>query len=391
MQLVQLCTYGAAIAVLLFASLAYHISSGGRTSNKAVAEADYLMNDPSQQQFFENKNLSAPHCNCSSPFSSLSYNQTLVEHGEYAPLFVPESLQSIPLDILDKIAANTISDSVIVTVANYPMRKELYNWMEWMREAQEENFLVFCIDPKLYLHLVVAGHEEKAVLVPDDWFVSDLELMRNSTTPLLDSVRLSHVKTWILQQLAYLKDTHTMMLDVNQVILRPRTREYIQTLLNMRPDTHLIATQDSSDQHVVNTGLTMIRGGDSSKQLKRLLANTIQIQESQYHLHQQEALNLAMVQMELNVKTGMIVLLDMIHFPNGHQYFESKRLKVIEPFIVHANHKTGESRIKLLQEHQFWKPVDDRVDGISRQVDEIYAKRKQHLDKLKGEQDQSIS
>ena len=115
----------------------------------------------------------------------------------------------------------------------------------------------------------------------------------------------------------------------------------------MRSGTHLIATQDSPDQHVLNTGLMMIRGG-FNHELKRLLAYTIQIQEVLPHLHQQEAFNLAMAQMELNVKSGVIVLLDMIHFPNGQQYFESKRPKIIKPFIVHVNHKVKKKSVCIV-------------------------------------------
>ncbi|KAI8374844.1 hypothetical protein BD560DRAFT_368397 [Blakeslea trispora] len=382
MQSAPLFRYGAVLGFLLLIALSY-LKLNGRTPNKAIAEADYLLND---QEFFENQN-SIPSCNCSLPLTSINYNQTFVLHGENSPVFVPESL-TMPPDILDKIEANKNDDgSVMMTIANYPMRRELYNWIEWIRQAQEEKFVIFCLDSELYLHLMVAGYQSKAILVPDDWWMGNLAL-RESDVPLLDDTRLSHSKTWILQKLAYLQDTNVMMLDVNQVMLSPRTREYIQTLLTMRSDTHLIATQDSSDQHVLNTGLMMIRGGLSDP-LKRLLAHTIQIQEALPHLSQQEAFNLAMAQMELNVKSGMIVLLDMIHFPNGRHYFESKRPKGIEPFIVHVNHKVGESRIELLQAHQFWKPIDDHVDSINRQVEDIYAKHEKHLEAIKVEQEQS--
>jgi hypothetical protein len=152
--------------------------------------------------------------------------------------------------------------------------------------------------------------------------------------------RLSHVKTWVLQRLAYTAGiSNIFYLEVNQIMMHTRTKEYIQTLMNIRWDTQLIATQDSLDQHTVNTGLVMIR--PDANAAKRLLASTIQIQELDARFDQQEAFNMALDQLDLHVKSGITVLLDVIHFPNGEQYFEKNlsASKGIQPYIVHVNHK----------------------------------------------------
>ncbi|RCH97388.1 hypothetical protein CU098_000372, partial [Rhizopus stolonifer] len=126
----------------------------------------------------------------------------------------------------------------------------------------------------------------------------------------------------------------------------------------------------------VNTGLVFLRS-DPSQEVKRLLASTVQIQEAYPSLKQQEAFNYALNQSRLDVKAGMLVLLDMIHFPN---YFDLKKVKGIQPYIVHVNHKTDQERINALKKHDFWKINDDFVDGASRQVEEMYARQRQRLE-----------
>lgn len=371
--------YGLVIGLLLTVLFVYQIEFSNPIPKSNKTSADYLMNDQAQQQHHfqntsnantSNANTSlATACDCPTPFSNVSF----VQHGEKSPIFVPEDLSVMQPDVLDKLNLNKQSDgTVIVTVAGYGMRHELYNWIYYMQTAKEKKYVVFCTDAKLYLHLIVAGHEERAALVPEDWYMNDVELFTNTRLSLLDEARLSHVKTWILQRLVYSETPiHALMLDVNQIMVHRRTREYIQTLLHIRGDTQIIATQDGLDQHTINTGLMLIRS--HGHLAKRVLASTIQIQERQPTLNQQQAFNQALDQMELHVKTGMTVLLDIIHFPNGVNYFEQNLpgSKGIKPYIIHANHKVGQERINVLKEHGFWKVSEDFVDGISRQVEDI--------------------
>ncbi|KAI7903871.1 uncharacterized protein BX663DRAFT_505519 [Cokeromyces recurvatus] len=337
------------------------VNNAATISKNNKTSADYLLNDPSQQQhhFQNSTTMKQPQlnnfnssCNCS---SLLKTNDIFfVEHGEELPLFVPDSLSPIQPDILDKMNANKYDDhGLIVTVANYDMRMELYNWIQLLEKAEERKFVVFCIDEKLYLHLMVAGYEDKAVLVPQSWILSDSDLVNNNNNNTLtddehsllgqnSSIQLSLVKIRILQRLVY-ADPHfnILMLDVNQIMIRKRTREYIQALLHIREDTQMIATQDNMNQSPISTGLLMVRG-THNEILKRVLARSIQIQEIEREkINQQEAFIRALDQFSLNVKTGMMVLLDMLHFPNGNIYFEKKlyKSKHMKPYIIHVNHK----------------------------------------------------
>lgn len=354
--------YGAFTGFLVILCLIFkeeymeHQPASAPNTQKTTTTADYFTNDQPQQYFKNSVNdtLSGINsnetvvvgCDCPSLLYSTE-NITLVRHGENTPVFVPESLSPMLPDILDKLYENRHDDQdngILITIAGYAMRHELYNWIEFLKEAKEERFVIFCTDLSLYTHLIVTGLEDKAVFIPDDWFVDDLELFRNTSTNILDNSipRLSHVKTWVLQRLAYTGGiSNVLYLDVNQIMLHARTREYIQTLLHIRWDTQLIATQDTTNQHIINTGLMMIR--TDAGQVKRLIASALQIQETYPQLTQQEAFNSALEQLDLHVKSGITVLLDIIHFPNGVNYFENNLSgsRGIEPYIVHANHKVN--------------------------------------------------
>lgn len=348
--------YGLSIVFVVSILLTYQVQLNRNvikttTSPKKVS-ADFFIDD--QQQHFKTINSSSslpnstlksnetlPTCICPSSLYSTD-NITLVPYGENTPLFVPELLSPIQPDILEKILINRQDHGILVTVAGYAMRMELYNWIDLVKKADEKSFIVFCTDSKLYMHLIVTGYEDQAVLIPDDWFMGNLELFRDTETNMLDNkiARLSHVKTWVLQRLAYLNDIQNiLMLDVNQIMLHARTREYIQTLLHVRYDTQLVTTQDSLDQHVMNSGLVMMRTGAGLA--KRVLASIIIIQEHNHDQTQQQAFNEALKQLDLHVKTGMTVLLDIMHFPNGINYFDNNLpgSRGITPYIVHANHK----------------------------------------------------
>lgn len=343
--------YGTVISLLFLFLFIYHNEYSNQAVKTNKAEADYLINDPSQQQHFSNvsnqsldllspSNETSLDCDCVRPTNSS--NITAVHHGERLPVFVPDSMPPLEPEIVDKLKLNKYSDNtVLITIAGYAMRKELYNWMKLLEYADEPNYVIFCTDLKLYMHLIVAGYEDKAVIIPDDWFMADnIDMFKDTEISMLDNhPRLSHIKTWVLQRLVYEQPFHILMLDVNEVMLHKRTVEYIQTLMHVRGDTKLIATQDSGNQTTINTGLMLLR--TDSKEIKRVLANTAYIQEENHQLTQQEAFNKALNMTSLHVKTGMLVLLDILHFPNGAQFFKANlpQSKGIKPYVVHLNHK----------------------------------------------------
>lgn len=354
-----------------------------RNSAKKV-EADFFIDDQPNQQHFNTSSLldqpnwngtisfnngSLMQCTCPSALSAAASSSSLystqnisyVRHGEKQPIFVPDYLSPLQSDIFDKIMTMRHDDikirgaednGILITIAGYAMRHELFNWMQLLKDVEEDRFIIFCTDLKMYMSLIVAGYEDYAVFIPDDWLPSqDLHLFRNTKFNMLDATpaRTTHVKTWVLQRLIYTMGINNILyLDVNQIMLHPRTREYLTTLLNLRWDTEFIASQDGTDQKTINTGLVMLR--TDTKSTKRLLANTIQIQETQPHLTQQQALNLAMDQLDLHLKNGNTVLLDVLFFPNGNQYFERNLPGSIgiEPYNVHVNHKVRGERVNII-------------------------------------------
>lgn len=244
------------------------------------------------------------------------------QFGEQRPVIVPDSMPSIPSDIRDKIQENRLeNDDLIMTVAGYDMRLDLYNWIEFMKAANEHRFLVFCTDSDLYRHLTIAGYENRAVLVPDDWLWFSNS---SSYTP------------WILERLVHL-DINPLMLDIQQLLLWPRAREYVSTMMHVRWDTQLIATgRDAS--HLQGGLIYLMR---DSYQVKRLLAQVVQSQMYEPTLSLQEAFHQALSQTHIHVKSGFVLLLDDIHFPNGEVYFKQKYSGIagIEPYMVYVNYK----------------------------------------------------
>ncbi|KAI8888123.1 glycosyltransferase family 77 protein, partial [Backusella circina FSU 941] len=351
----------AAIALLYIIASAFIIQPP--SSSTTIASADYVM---FQSPFESNVNdTNEPDCHCLQNKKSKTTTKDTIIHGENAPVLVPETLPNIPTDVLEKLQNNKIDNTVLVTIAGYNMRYQVYNWIHKLNEIEETHFVIFCTDNQLYVHLVVAGYEAQVALVPEDWLVEGKD-------------QTSHIKTWILQRIMYADDDDglIMMVDLDAIFVRSRGMEYLTTLMNIRHETHLIAIQDSFDQHTADTGVMMVRS--RSKQVKRLLANTIQIQQREPQLTQQEAFNVALSKMELHVKTGIYVILDVMHFPNGVSFFENdlSRSKGIQPYIVHANNKAGQEQIEMLKEHGLWIVDEDWVDSHNIQVDAILNRSK---------------
>lgn len=243
---------------------------------------------------------------------------TLVEHGEHQPVIVPDTMPELASDILQKIQANRLdNDDLLITVATYDMRFELYNWIAFMKAAKEDRFLILCTDSALYQHLTHTGYKDQAVLVSKDW--------SNSGTV-----------AGILQRLVYL-DINPLMLDINQLVLQPRTREYLSTLMHIRWNTQLIVAQDSQSR--INSGFIYLMR--DSYPVKRLMALLLQTQMDRPDLTLQEAFNKTLDQFPLDLKSGFTLLLDALHFPDGESYFSRNLSKEIgiNPYMVHVNHK----------------------------------------------------
>lgn len=314
------------------------------TPNSHTVSADYL--ESQQQQPFEaSSNHSVPwKCTCynydSGEESTLPADEPPPkEHGEASPVLVPESFADPPSELMDKINNNMHDGRVlIVATANYGMREYIYNWIESMKRTGEDKFVIFCLDDKLYTHLVNAGYESHAVQIPEMWYHQDVASnFEEYYTPQYRII--THAKTLVVQRLLYL-DITVLFTDVDVVWLRPRTREYLKTFLDIRPDTHVIFQQEGLDERQVNTGFYMMR---PATDMKRLLAETIYLQDTEEGLTQQGALNKALNDIVMDIRTSSVVLLDVIYFPNGYSYFDNDLSKSlgIEPYILHANYRVS--------------------------------------------------
>lgn len=256
------------------------------------------------------------------------------------PLVVPESFTKPPQSLIDKINDNTHDDHddrvLIVAASNYGMRDHVYNWIESLKRTGEgDKFLVFCLDQQMYEHMVLAGYEKHATTLPSNWFHSEIEAGFEEYYSKKYRI-ITHAKTLIVQQLLYL-DITVLFSDVDIVWLRPRIRDYVCTFLEMREQTHMVFQQEGTDQKVVNSGFYAMRPSDVTK---RLLAETIHLGDTDEAMTQQGAMNAAMDNIDLNLRTTSLVLLDVLHFPNGYVYFDNDwpDKHGIEPFIVHANY-----------------------------------------------------
>ncbi|KAF7732326.1 hypothetical protein EC973_005222 [Apophysomyces ossiformis] len=328
------------------------------TIRESKVPAGYLEENPSVDKATNEPSL---YCACNN-----KENEGVMEqsdpHAEERPLIVPDSFLPPPKTVMDKINANLNDDRVlIVATANYGMRNHVYNWIESLNRTKEDKYLIFCFDEQLYEHLVAAGYGAHASQVPVSWLHQDVEAGFEEYYSVKYRV-ITGAKTWVVQQLLYL-DVTVFFSDVDIVWMRPRLREYVHTLMDIRPETHVLFQQEGVDQKIVNSGFYMMRPTDT---MKRLLAHTIYLQDNHPTMTQQAAMNAALDHMDMDIRTSSVVLLDVLHFPNGFVYFthDLPRRHGIEPFVVHANYLVGDDKRQKLKDHNLWYLDDDWLSEL---------------------------
>lgn len=339
-------------------------SNNKNTTTSQLTDSSYLTNE---QTFFDTSNTTTSGisteeqenidsnpllaCNCneltqqSNTTANYSENlppslpQTEVEIEEDTPkqeIEISDSLPPPPKELMKKINDNLLEDRVlIIATANYGMRNHVYNWIESLKRTGEEKFLIFCFDKKLYEHLKLNGYGNRASLIPDIWFHQQVE--SDFKTYFSQEYRvITHSKTLVVQQLLYL-DINVFFSDVDIVWLRPRMVEYVNTFLQIRPETHVLFQQEGLNQQEVNSGFYLMR---PTIEMKKLLAETIYIQDTVDGKTQQGSMNQALDNLNMDLRTTCVVFLDVLHFPNGYVYFDQDlpNKHGINPFIVHANY-----------------------------------------------------
>lgn len=274
-------------------------------------------------------------CTCTNQGPHLHAVSRATNAGDSIPVIVPESMPEPGAHVLAKIEANQRQDSVLViATANYGMREYLYNWIESLgRTQQDQQYLVFCLDDKLYQHMVAAGYQDHAIQVPENWFhdpsSSDFE---DYFSPRYRVI--THAKTIIVQQLLYLNIT-VLFSDVDIVWLRPGTVDYIMSL-DPDQDLDAIFQLEGAFDHEINTGFYLMR---PTYAMKRFLAQTIYLQDTlPEKITQQVAANRI-----IDTVADQIALLDVAFFPNGMVYFDTNiaRARGVDPYILHANYRVS--------------------------------------------------
>ncbi|KAI7887415.1 hypothetical protein K492DRAFT_121262 [Lichtheimia hyalospora FSU 10163] len=284
-------------------------------------------------------------CTCSNQGPHLHAVSGVANDGGSTPVIVPESLPKPSTQVLAKIEANRREDNVLViAAANYGMRDYLYNWIESLeRTQQDKQYLVFCLDDKLYQHMTAAGYQDHATQVPE-------------------SCAITHAKTIIVQQLLYLNTT-VLFSDVDIVWLRPGTVDYIMSL-DPNQELDAIFQLEGAYDHEVNTGFYLMR---PTYTMKRFLAQTIYLQDTSPDKVTQQVI----VNRIIDSVADQIALLDVNFFPNGKIYFDTNiaRARGVNPYILHANYRVGAQKKDELASRGLWYLDEKWLADIDTQID----------------------
>ncbi|CAO3595754.1 unnamed protein product [Absidia cylindrospora] len=296
-----------------------------------------------------------------------------VDNGDRQPLIEPYDLTPPDDHIMDIIHRNMHwPRTLMLTVANDGMRHLVYNWIRSLERTQEDRFVVVCLDQALYDRLYKLGFGDHAFVLPDIW--ARYAFSNNND----DEQRrlISFTKTVVVQHILHL-DISALYSDVDVIWQRPRTRDYMRQLMDLRDGrmTHVVFQPADVQQHRVNPGFFLMR---PTPMMKRLVAETIYLQEEEERKTQwadqvqqrqastaaEVALNDALSRMNLEIRSTYVVLLDVFLFPIGHSYFVKRYHDIlgIDPYIVHANYYTGKEKVVKLKEYGLWHLDESWMD-----------------------------
>ncbi|KAI9315982.1 nucleotide-diphospho-sugar transferase-domain-containing protein [Dichotomocladium elegans] len=268
----------------------------------------------------------------------------------------PKSFPPLPANIQKLVQANvrkTKGDSILLTaVVNSGMAEYTLNWIESLkRTKQDDKFLVFAIDEELETTLKEHGYGNHVVQIPEAWFHKDLSAgfskwLDPNYTP------ITHSKTLVVERLLY--DGITVWFsDVDIVFTSSSIYDYLVTKLNSRRKFTEFLTTQETEQKIINSGFYIMRPTDTNK---RILADTIMIQDNEPKVTQQRAMNRVLDELNLSYQTSSVALLDLALFPHGRMFFERNipHKYGFEPMMVHANYRIGEDKKKSLQAANLW-------------------------------------
>lgn len=259
-------------------------------------------------------------------------------------------------DVMKAIEDNLLiykKDKILLTaVANAGMGDYTLNWIESLKRTDlDSKFLVFAIDDGMVDLMKQHGYGDHVIKIPDDWFHQKLDSgfskwLDKSYTP------ITHGKTLVVERLLYL-DVTVWFSDVDIVFTSKGIYEYLTEKLTARgTKTQLLISQET-EQKILNSGFYIMRPTTMNK---RILADTIMIQDNEPEVTQQRAMNRVVDELDLSYQTSNIALLDLFLFPHGRMYFERNTPTKygVEPMMVHANWRVGDKKKESLQKAGLW-------------------------------------
>lgn len=276
--------------------------------------------------------------------------------------WTPKQFTGPSKHVMDMINTNVMvnsKDKVLLTaVVNNGMADYTMNWIESLKKSNvDKKFLVFAIDQALVDTLTAAGYGKHVVLIPQDWFHKEISAdfagwLEGDYTP------ITHSKSLVVERLLYLGIT-VWFSDVDIVFTNPNIFQYL--MLKLKSRKHATTKQELTEvlfsqeleQRLINSGFFIMRPTETSK---RIMSDTISIQDKETKVTQQQAMNRILDDMNLSYHESPIALLDLTLFPHGRYYFDNDvpaRFSMT-PMIVHANYRQGQQKKADLKKAGLW-------------------------------------
>lgn len=255
-------------------------------------------------------------------------------------------------DMTNKNVMKHNKDRILLTaVANGGMAEYTLNWIASLKRTKlDDKYLVFAIDKPLVDIMTEHGYGDHVVQIPEDWFHQKLD---GGMAKWLDKhyTPITHSKSLVVERLLYMGVT-VWFSDVDIVFTSGAIYNYLMMKLDSRKSTEMLFTQET-EQKILNSGFYIMRPTITSK---RILADSIKIQDLEPIVTQQRAMNRIIDDMDLDYQKSKVALLDLALFPHGRMYFEREipTKYGMEPMMVHANYRIGDEKKKSLQKAGLW-------------------------------------
>lgn len=233
--------------------------------------------------------------------------------------------------IIEVASANTHSNGILLTlIANYGNYELTQNFVESLRRIHVRKFLIVCLDTRIFSKLSDTPLRRHIALVPEEWitFASASEFALYGSDPYN---KLMQTKMEVVLRLMQ-HNFSVLYSDVDIVWLSPYVIDYLGLIAS--GSAELIILDDGTDE--LNCGYFMVKPTENTL---RLISETIQLEELNPTLNDQNALNLALN----SLPTNKLHKLDRLLFANGNDFLYKRiHMKMrIKPWVLHFNFLIG--------------------------------------------------